>query len=48
LRDAGKFALDIIEKRDAERLGEAGELVNNACSACHDAYWFPNSIQPVQ
>lgn len=48
LRDAGRFALDVVEKRDAERLGEAGELVNDACSACHDAYWFPNSIQPVQ
>ncbi len=48
LRDAGKFVLDVIEKRDAERLAEAGELVNEACSACHDAYWFPNSIQPVQ
>jgi hypothetical protein len=48
LRDAGKFTLDAIEKRSTEQLAEAGELVNDACSACHDAYWFPNSIQPVQ
>jgi hypothetical protein len=48
LRDAGNFALDAIAKRNAEQLAEAGELVNDACSACHDAYWFPNSVQPIQ
>jgi hypothetical protein len=48
LRDAGRFAIDAIEKRDTGQLAEAGELVNAACSACHDAYWFPNSVQPVQ
>lgn len=48
LRDAGKFTLDAIERRNLEQLAEAAELVNDACSACHDAYWFPNSVQPVQ
>lgn len=48
LRDAALGTLAAVEEGNIGKLAEAGETVNTACAACHDAYWYPNSIQPVQ
>jgi cytochrome c556 len=48
LHDAGLTALAAVRARNVEKLAEAGETVNNTCASCHSAYWYPDSIQPVQ
>jgi hypothetical protein len=46
LRDAGIVALRAIDRRDQQRLIEAGGDLDAACEACHLKYWYPHSPRP--
>ncbi len=41
LQDAGREVLDATEKKDVEALSDAGGAIDEACEACHKAYWYP-------
>lgn len=41
LRNVGKQVLEIVEKRDAQALWDAGENLDQACENCHLEYWYP-------
>jgi hypothetical protein len=41
LRNASLNVLEVVKKRDASQLWEAGELMDQACEACHRSYWYP-------
>ena len=41
LRNASLNVLEVVKKRDASQLWEAGELIDQACEACHRSYWYP-------
>jgi hypothetical protein len=41
LRNVGKEVLEIVEKRDAQALWDAGEHLDEACENCHLEYWYP-------
>jgi cytochrome c556 len=42
LVDAGRAALLAAQKRDPEAVMSTGELITNACDACHQKYWDDN------
>lgn len=41
LRNASLAVLDIVAKRDASALWDAGEILDQSCEACHRSYWYP-------
>ena len=41
LRNASLNVLEIVKKRDANQMWEASEILDQACEACHRAYWYP-------
>ena len=41
LRNVGLEVLEIVKKRDAKALWDAGEDLDNACETCHLEYWYP-------
>lgn len=41
LRNASLAVLEIVKKKDASAMWEAGEILDQACEACHRAYWYP-------
>ena len=41
LQNAGLEILAAIDARNADRLLQAGERLDNACESCHQAYWYP-------
>lgn len=46
LQDTGLKALAAINARDAQGLMDAGGAIDEACEACHLAYWYPNQQRP--
>ncbi len=40
LQDNGLGILDAIDNRDTEKLSEWGAYLDEACEACHSAYWY--------
>jgi hypothetical protein len=38
--------LDIVDKKDAQKLFDIGEDIDRACENCHRAYWYPNEQIP--
>ncbi len=42
LRAAGLKALAAIDAEDPQALLEAGGVIDEACEACHVAYWYPD------
>jgi hypothetical protein len=46
LRDAGIVALRAVDRRNPQRLIEAGGDLDAACEACHLKYWYPHSPRP--
>ena len=42
LRNAGLEILEIVKRKDTKELGEAGEILDQACENCHLEYWYPN------
>jgi hypothetical protein len=41
LRNIGLEILDVVKKKDAKELGEAAEILDQACENCHLEYWYP-------
>ena len=41
LRNVGLEVLEIVKKKDAEQLFNAGSDLDQACEACHVVYWYP-------
>ena len=41
LRNVGLEVLDIVKRRDANELWDAGETLDTACENCHRSYWYP-------
>jgi len=41
LRNASLAVMDIVRKRDVNGLWDAGEILDQACEACHRSYWYP-------
>jgi hypothetical protein len=41
LRNVAREVLDIVNKKDASKLLEAGGDLEEACEACHLEYWYP-------
>jgi hypothetical protein len=46
LHDASLAALRAIDAKDAPKLFELGEQIENACESCHSQYWYPNQVLP--
>jgi cytochrome c556 len=46
LQEAGLKALTAIDAKDAQALMDAGGVIDEACEACHVAYWYPNQHSP--
>ena len=48
LHDAGYAALQAVDNKDAQKVFEVGEQIEQACENCHKQYWYPNEkIPPV-
>ncbi len=45
LENVGREVLQVVEKKDAVGLFNAGEDLDTACEDCHLAYWYPNQLQ---
>jgi hypothetical protein len=41
LRNVALEVMDIVKKRDASQLWDAGEDLDIACESCHRSYWYP-------
>jgi hypothetical protein len=41
LRNVGLEVLEIVKKKNAEELWEAGDNLDQACENCHIQYWYP-------
>jgi hypothetical protein len=41
LRNVGLEVLEIVKKRDAKQLWDAGDNLDQACESCHVAFWYP-------
>ena len=48
LHDAGLAAIQAVDNKDAQKVFEVGEQIEQACENCHKQYWYPNEkIPPV-
>jgi len=47
LRNVGLEVLDIVKKKDAKALWQAGGDLDEACEACHLEYWYPGDKATV-
>jgi len=41
LRNVALEVLEIVKKKDAPALWDAGEDLDTACESCHRSYWYP-------
>ena len=41
LRNVGLEVLEIVKKKKADELWEAGDNLDKACETCHVQYWYP-------
>ena len=46
LHDVAQSVLEIVEKKDAQKLFDVGEDIDRACENCHRQYWYPNEKIP--
>ena len=46
LYDAAMLAVEAIDKKNADRVFEVGENIDQACEQCHRSYWYPNEKIP--
>jgi hypothetical protein len=46
LHEAGVAALKAADAKDANRIFEVGEQIEEACENCHRNYWYPNEKIP--
>jgi len=47
LQDSTRKVIEATDAKDADALSEAGGNIDEACEACHKAYWYPEAKQPV-
>jgi len=45
LRNVGLEVLDIVKRKDADELWDAGENLDQACEGCHLQFWYPGEIE---
>jgi len=48
LRNVGLEVLEIVKKKDATALWQAGGDLDDACEACHLEYWYPGDRATVE
>ena len=48
LRNVGLEVLEIVKKKDASELWEAGGNLDQACEGCHIQYWYPGDAALLQ
>ena len=46
LYNAAVLAANAAEKKDADKVFEIGETIEQACENCHKTYWYPNEKIP--
>jgi hypothetical protein len=46
LHDVAQSVLEVVDKRDAQKLFDVGEDIDRACENCHKQYWYPNEKIP--
>jgi cytochrome c556 len=46
LHDTAQSVLEVVDKRDAQKLFDVGEDIDKACENCHRQYWYPNEQIP--
>lgn len=46
LHEAAQAALGAVDAKDADKVFEIGEQIENACESCHRQYWYPNEKVP--
>jgi len=46
LHDVAQSVLEVVEKKDAQKLFDVGEDIDRACENCHRQYWYPNEKIP--
>jgi hypothetical protein len=46
LYDAAMATYRAAEAKDADKIFELGETIENACEGCHSTYWYPNEKIP--
>jgi cytochrome c556 len=46
LYNAAMLAANAAEKKDADKVFEVGETIEQACENCHRTYWYPNEKIP--
>lgn len=46
LYKAAMLAAEAAEKKDADKVFEIGETIEQACENCHKTYWYPNEQIP--
>ena len=46
LRDIAQSVLEVVDKKDAQKLFDVGEDIDRACENCHRQYWYPNEKIP--
>jgi hypothetical protein len=46
LHDVAQNVLEVVDKRDAQKLFDVGEDIDRACENCHKQYWYPNEKIP--
>ena len=47
LRDAGLRVMEIVKKKDADALFQAGSELDQVCENCHLEYWYPGDRKAV-
>jgi len=46
LHDIAQGVLEVVDKKDAQKLFDVGEDIDRACENCHRQYWYPNEKIP--
>ena len=46
LHDVAQSVLEVVEKKDAQKLLDVGVDIDRACENCHRQYWYPNEKIP--
>jgi hypothetical protein len=46
LHDIATSVLEVVDKKDAQKLFDVGEDIDRACENCHRQYWYPNEKIP--
>jgi hypothetical protein len=48
LRNVGLEVLEIVKKKKADELWDAGDNLDRACESCHIQYWYPGDTALLQ